>query len=159
VSASNSLLEEVDGVGVPRGGEPLQSDFLRVAVDLGVFLDAELDAVLVVDVGHLAPRGRADLRLLVFGHGDLGVALLELHGLRAGGDGDIHELLGDLDVSVVVDADLTDHVHGLVRADEVIPDGHGGELISHETCFRLARAEAAWLVSNGRCCRWTVDGR
>jgi hypothetical protein len=156
VSASNSLLEEVDGVGVPRGGEPLQSDFLGVAVDLGVFLDAELDAVLVVDVGHLAPRGRADLRLLVLGHGDLGVALLELHGLRAGGDGDIHELLGDLDVSVVVDADFADHVHGLVRADEVVPDGHGGESISHETCFRLARAEAAWLVSNGCCC-W-MDG-
>ena len=53
----------------------------------------------------------------MLGGGDLGRALLELHRIGAGIRRDVDELLGEVDVAVVVQADLGDDVDGLAAAD------------------------------------------
>ena len=55
-----------------------------------------------------------------------GVRFLELHRIHARILGRIDQGDGVGQVSVVVDADLTDHVDRLVRADEPVADRDGG---------------------------------
>jgi hypothetical protein len=107
----------------PRRGEPLHALVLGVRVDLRVLRLLELNLVLVLEVRHLAPGRLTNLVALVLRSADLRSALLELHGLAPGLDRDVDQLLGDLDVTVVVDADLADHVHGLVGAYLQVADG------------------------------------
>ena len=129
------LLQEGDGLGVPRGGEPGDVLRLGVLVDLAVLVLAELHAVAVVDVGHAAPGGVAlDVPLVARG-ADLRGALLELHGVAAGFGGGVDQLEGVLEVAVVVDADLADDVDGVTRAGGLRTEraqtgvgAHGGEV-------------------------------
>ena len=114
------VLEEVDRRLVPRRREPVEPAQGGVVADLDVLVAVELDAVAVLEVGHLAPRRLARHALHVLGRRDLRRALLELDRLRAGVGGDVDELLGDLDVAVVVEADLADHVGGVAVADRGI---------------------------------------
>nr|GFD02386.1 hypothetical protein [Tanacetum cinerariifolium] len=83
----------------------------------GVFGLAKLRFALVVDVAHAAPRGVAHLLPLVFGHAQLGRALLKLHRVAAGGHGRIDKLLGNVERAVVVDANLGNDVARLAGAN------------------------------------------
>src|SRR5262249_42185392 len=106
-----------DGLGVPRGGEPVDVLALAVLVDLAVLVLAELHAVAVVDVGHPAPGGVAlDVPLVARG-ADLRGALLELDGVATGLGGHVDQLERVLQLTVVVDADLAADVDGTARAD------------------------------------------
>ncbi len=116
VGGDVELLQEGDGLGVPRGGEPVDAALLAVGVDLAVLVLAELDAVAVVDVGHPAPGGVAlDVPLVARG-ADLRRALLELDRVAAGLGGGVDQLERVLDVAVVVDADLAGDVDGAAGA-------------------------------------------
>src|SRR5690606_24031249 len=57
VGGDVELLQEGDGLGVPRGGEPVDVLGRAVVVDPAVLVLAELHAVAVVDVRHPAPGG------------------------------------------------------------------------------------------------------
>lgn len=117
------LLQEGYGLGVPRGGEPVDVLALGVLVDLAVLVLAELHAVAVVDVGHPAPGGVAlDVPLVARG-ADLRGALLELDGVAAGLGGGVDELERVLQLAVVVDADLADDVDGPARAGGLRTEG------------------------------------
>ena len=110
------LLQEVDGLDVPRRGEPVDAAVAGVLVDLAVVVLAELDAVPVVDVGHPAPGGVAlDVPLVARG-ADLRGALLELDGVAAGGGGLVDQREGVLELAVVVDADLAGDVDRVAGA-------------------------------------------
>ena len=50
-------------------------------------------------------------------------ALLELDGVAAGGRGNLDQALCDVDVTVVVDADLADHEAGVPWTDRHVPYG------------------------------------
>jgi hypothetical protein len=87
---------------------------------------SELDPVPVVDVGH-PPPGRVPLDLPLVARGaDLGRALLELHGVAAGGRGLVDQREGVAQLAVVVDADLAGDVDRATRADDRVTDGPGG---------------------------------
>ncbi len=89
--------------------------------DLLVLCLTELDAMLVVQVGHLAPRASAgSCRCWSIGVADLRGALLELDGIAAGVGRHVDQCLGDGDVAVVVDADLADHVDRVPVADRAV---------------------------------------
>ena len=119
------VLEERDARHVPRRREPLEPAQQRVVADLDVLVAAELDAVAVLEVGHRAPRRLARHVAHVLGRGDLGRALLELHRVRAGVGRDVDEPLGELDVAVVVEADLGDDIGGAAAADDAGSDRDG----------------------------------
>jgi hypothetical protein len=54
------------------------------------------------------------------------VTHLELHGVGPGRGGRLHELASEFHAAVVVDADLGDHPHRVVRADRSVPHPERG---------------------------------
>src|SRR6185437_13019307 len=98
----------------------------------------EFDAVPVLEVGHLAPRRAAGDRLHVLGGGDRGSSLLELDRLGPGVSRDVDESLRDLDVAVVVEADLADDVGRVAGPDRVAAD-----LDAHAVLLRSSRMRSA----------------
>ncbi len=54
-----------------------------------------------------------------------GVRFWNFTALAPAAGGHVDELLGDLHVAVVVDADLADHVDGLAGAQQLVADGDG----------------------------------
>ena len=136
------VLEERDARHIPRRREPLEPAQQRVVADLDVLVAAELDAAPVVEVGHRAPRRLAQHVAHVLGRGDLGGALLELDGIRAGVGRDVDEPLGEVDVAVVVQADLGDHVGGASASDDAGSDRDGHCWFLSEGTSGLHRAPA-----------------
>src|SRR5690606_15691656 len=135
VGGDVELLQEGDGLGVPRGGEPGDALLPAVGVDLAVLLLAELHAVPVVDVGHPAPGGVAfDVPLVARG-ADLRGALLELDGVAAGFGGGVDQLERVLDVAVVVDADLAGDVDGAAGAGLAGTERADAGVGAHDRCF------------------------
>ena len=92
----------------------------QCSVERAVLGLAELGAQLVLEVRHRAPGRLAQQVALLGRHAELGRALLELHRVAPGIDGDVDELLGQVEVAVVVDADLGD------RRSTALPDPLGG---------------------------------
>ncbi len=137
VGGDVELLQEGDGLGVPRGGEPGDPLLLAVLVDLAVLVLTELHAVAVVDVGHPAPGGVAlDVPLVTRG-ADLRGALLELDRVAAGLGGHVDQLERVLQLTVVVDADLAADVDGTAGADLARTErtdagvaAHGGDFLT-----------------------------
>jgi hypothetical protein len=94
-------------------------------IDVGIFVLAELDAVLVIEVAHDAPRRLAHERALLGRHAELGRALLKLDGIAAGDGRGGDQLLGDSQVAVMVDAYLGDDETWSVITHRAGPDCHG----------------------------------
>lgn len=69
-----------------------------------------------------------DLVTLSHGGGNIWGALLELHGVRTCNGGDVNEFFGDVNVTVVVDSDFPDDVHGLSAANELVSDSDRGDV-------------------------------
>ena len=86
-----------------------------VVVDLSIGIEVELDVIAILEVGDVAPRGLAHDVALRLGHAEARGALLELDGATTGGRSHLDQALGDVDVTVVVDADLTDNKAGVPR--------------------------------------------
>src|SRR5690606_38544221 len=110
---------------IPRGREPLETVLLADLRDLGVLVPAELHPVLVLQVGHLAPRGLPYLVPLFLGDTDLRCPLLELDSVTSGFRRDLDQLARDVNVAVVVDSDLADDVGGLAGCDQHVTDRYG----------------------------------
>src|SRR5690606_18443109 len=110
--------------GVKALGSCVGDEFLVLGL-------VELDAVAVVQVGHVAPWGGADLVAHVHRGGDLRGALLELHCVGAGSSRNVDQLLGNFDVAIVVDADLADDVDLLACAEQRFADCNWLDVSSH----------------------------
>ena len=131
VAGHVELLQEGDGLDVPRGGEPGDAALLAVLVDGAVAVLVELHAVAVVDVGHPAPRGVAlDVPLVARG-ADLRGPLLELDGVAAGVGGGVDQGERVLQVAVVVDADLAGDVDGAAGAGLAVAEGAEAGGVAH----------------------------
>src|SRR5690606_9714688 len=88
--------------------------------DVIVFLLPELHAVFVLDIGHAAPGRVAHHALLGLGHRHVRIPLLELCAVPIAGEDAVDQLFGDLDVAIMVDADLADEIRFL----EVLENAH-----------------------------------
>ena len=123
----------------------------RLEVAVGELVElVERIPLRALGVGGLEPVAR--------GHagGDLarGVAL-ELDGVGAGRPRRLHELVAELDVAVVVDARLRDHVAGRALADGAAVDREGGLhawrcAASRATERRLAALWRRWALMRAR---------
>jgi hypothetical protein len=123
------LLHEVDRRLVPGRDQPGGLERLAEGGDLEIVVVLELEAALQVAVGvaeGIGTRGRE----LGRGVDDLHGALLELDGVAAGGHGDGDEALGQVDVAVVIDADLCDDIAGMARAKLLVSDGYAAHRCS-----------------------------
>jgi hypothetical protein len=129
-------LEKVDAASVPRRAEERGAPVRAVATKLAKLVVGELEFdeqrndVLkpLLTVSRLL-----DDRVLI----SLAQApLLELHGVSTGLDRRVYELLGDAEIAVVVETDLGDDVHRLLRADAPIGDTQYAFLDRHvaEAC-------------------------
>ena len=122
-------IDEIHRLLIPAGGQPRHLHLAAIAVDQLVFILAELQAALEVAIGQAErtlPRLGQFLRSIHHIHG----ALLELDRVAAGGHGHADEPARDIDISVMVDADLGNNVHGTTGADQLIANPHGHSEIS-----------------------------
>ena len=122
VARRREAVDEVDRLLVPARREPRDLAGAAVRVDLLVVVVVELEPALQVAVGR-AERALSGLGQLLGRVDDVDRALLELDRIAPGGDGDADQPLGQVDVAVVVDADLGDHVARLSISDGPIADG------------------------------------
>ena len=127
------LLEEPQALGVPGGGEPIDAELTAVAIDLLVLFLAELEAFLLRPLRGAPGAFSRRVQQLARVH-ELDGPLLELDGIAAGFAGDLDQLLGDVDVPIVVDADLSN--------DE---DAHPLPLLVCSAAFPAPRRSGRWL--------------
>jgi hypothetical protein len=92
---------------VPGRREPGHAHLAAIGVDGVIFRLAEFQAFLLGALG-ITPRTLARLVEDVGRIDDVDGALLELHGVKAGLIGRLDQGLGDIEVTIVVDADLGD---------------------------------------------------
>src|SRR5690349_10564701 len=106
------LLHEIHRRLIPAGGKPLHLHFLAVAVDQAVLFEAELQAALEIAVGG-SERAFTRTRKLVRGINHIHGPLLELHRVASRGDRYTDQPPGHINVTVMIDSDLRDHVSGM----------------------------------------------
>src|SRR5262249_41036612 len=148
------LLDEIHRRLVPARREPHDAPVAAMAVNGLVIGAGELDAPLVIDVGHSTP-GRIAFDLpLVARHAELGRALLELDGVAPGERGAVDELLGELERSVVVDPDLGDDENRLAAADEIRADADDGCAHSCPPCVVVPARSARIHSAKSRNAPW-----
>ncbi len=105
---------------VPDGHEPGDADFFGVCIDLTVLFETELHFPAVIQVGDVAP-GCLPHHILLFGRrGNLRGAFLKFHRIHAGMVGSFHQLFGNFDIAVVVDADLRHNIHQMALSHPLI---------------------------------------
>ena len=121
-------VDEVDRSLVPTRCRPRDPRLSTVLVDRGVVAFAELEAAFQVAVG-VAERRFTRLRQLFRGVHNIDRALLELHYFATGLRRDVDELLGGIEVAVVVDADLRDN-----KARVAVTDGPFSQHDLHQAC-------------------------
>ena len=110
------LLDEVDGIAIPAGNEPVNFLSPTIVVDLLEFLQPELDLIAIVEVGDIAPGGLSHLVAHLGRDAFLGRAFLKFHRVTAAGFGHVDQPLGDVEATVMVDADFGDHIVGAAVA-------------------------------------------
>jgi hypothetical protein len=108
VTGRVELVDEVHGLLVPARGEPHDARAPAERVDLRVVLPAELEALAVLAIGDHSPWRLPRQVALVRRDGEVGCPLLELHGVGAGVGCGADQRLCEVEVAVVIDADLGD---------------------------------------------------
>ena len=121
------LIDEIHRLLVPAGGEPGHLDFAAIAVDQAVLVVPELQPALEIAVGG-AEGILAGLGQFFGGVDDVHGALLKLHGVAARRYGHADQPAREVDIAVMVDADLGDDVAGVAIADQPAADRNRGAL-------------------------------
>jgi hypothetical protein len=85
-------------------------------------LGTKFDLVTVIQVGDVPPGRFAHLAALLGGHAQFRSALLELDRVHAGMPGGIHQLPGNLDVTIMIDANFRNYIGRISIADPTISD-------------------------------------
>ncbi len=160
-----------DGFKVVGSGHELDADLLRVLGQrlrplprqAGVLIDLEHTLLPGCLVRLLATKGPE----AVVGHDVLGPEVLELRAVGASILGEGHEVLGSLEITVMVRGDVGDEVGRLIRADKALADAEGrhrfivgaawtGGRRPFALTYRRSRREpqttlVGWILAGGLC--------
>jgi hypothetical protein len=123
VTRRGKAIDEIDGLLVPGRREPRDLAGAAVGIDFLVIVIIELESAFQITVGR-AKRALARLRQFLRGIDDLDRALLELDRVAAGRHRHADQPLREIDVAVVIDADLSDHIARLGVSDGPIANAH-----------------------------------
>src|ERR1019366_6653566 len=118
---------EINGCLIPARREPVNLDLTAIAVNFLVLLLFEFEAAFQIAIGRSKgafPRLRQFLRRV----DDIDGTLLKLYRIAIGAQGHIDKSLREIDISIVVDSDFSDHVTRSVSSNHLGPQSNPWKL-------------------------------
>src|ERR1019366_4629095 len=114
---------EINGCLIPARREPVNLDLTAIAVNLPILFDLEFEAALQIAIG-VSKRAFPGLGQFLRRVDNVDGSLLKLDGVTTGAQGHVDKFFREIDISIVVDSDFSDHVARLPRPDQLGPQSN-----------------------------------
>src|SRR5208282_331876 len=111
---------EINGCLIPARREPVNLDLTAIAVNFLVLLLFEFEAAFQIAI-RCSKGALPRLRQLLRRVDDIDRSLLKLDGVTVGAQGYVDEFLREIDISIVIDSDFSDHVARSAGSDHLGP--------------------------------------